>query len=127
MHVKYAIVVVALLWGATCPPGARAQERAAAGSALWEAQCSGCHSLDENDTGPKHRGVVGRKIASVPDFDYSDAIRKLGGVWSPDRLDKWLQNPQAMAPGAYMYVSVPGADDRQNIIAYLATQTDTGK
>src|SRR5580698_5520498 len=70
------------------------------GQALYEGKCGGCHSLDENRVGPRHRGVVGRKVASVPDYDYSPAIRKLGGVWTRDRIDQWLQGPQALAPGA---------------------------
>ena len=40
------------------------------GKELYESRCGGCHSLDQNRVGPKHRGVVGRKVASVPDYDY---------------------------------------------------------
>jgi cytochrome c len=42
------------------------------GEALY-ASCQDCHSLDKNDVGPRHRGVFGRKAASLPDYDYSDA------------------------------------------------------
>src|ERR1700744_3714765 len=68
------------------------------GQALYEAKCGGCHSLDQNRVGPRHRGVVGRKVASIADYDYSPAIRNLGGVWNPARIDQWLQGPQALAP-----------------------------
>ena len=44
------------------------------GEALYEA-CQDCHSLDKNDVGPRHRGVFGRKAASLPDYDYSDALK----------------------------------------------------
>jgi len=98
------------------------------GEALYQAKCGGCHALDQNRIGPRHRGVVGRRIASLTDFDYSPAIKKLGGEWTPARLDKWLQGPQNMAPGTKMYFSVPDPNERSAIIAYLATQTlPTGK
>lgn len=94
---------------------------AAAGKALYEAKCGGCHSVDSNRIGPMHRGVVGRKIASVPGYAYSSAIRKLTGVWTPARLDQWLQNPQKLAPGAKMYLSVPDPAQRAALIAYLGS------
>ena len=37
------------------------------GKALYE-NCTSCHSVDENDIGPKHRGVVGRKARTLPDY-----------------------------------------------------------
>lgn len=93
------------------------------GEALYQAKCGGCHALDENRVGPRHRGVVGRRIASLSDFNYSPAIKKLDGVWTRDGLDKWLQGPQKVAPGTKMYFSVPNPNDRNAIIAYLASQT----
>jgi cytochrome c len=94
---------------------------AAVGEALYQAKCGGCHSVDANRIGPRHRGVVGRKVASVPGFDYSNSLKRLGGVWTPARLDTWLQNPQAMAPGAKMFLMVPDPQQRREIIAYLAS------
>lgn len=93
------------------------------GKKLYEGKCGGCHSLEMNRVGPRHRGVVGRKVASVPDYDYSPAIRKLGGVWTPERIDRWLQGPQAMAPGAKMYFQVSDPAQRKAIIAYLAANS----
>jgi hypothetical protein len=45
---------------------------AARGETLYQV-CTDCHSLDKNDVGPRHRGVFGRKAASLPDYDYSAA------------------------------------------------------
>ncbi|HZR36322.1 MAG TPA: c-type cytochrome [Nevskia sp.] len=84
--------------------------------------CMGCHSLDDNDVGPMHRGVVGRKAGSVPGYAYSAALKDSGIVWDPASLDRWLTNPQKMVPGAKMFFSVPDAQSRADIIAYLATQ-----
>jgi cytochrome c len=84
--------------------------------------CMGCHSLDDNDVGPLHRGVVGRKAGTVPDYSYSAALKASGIVWDPASLDRWLSNPQALVPGAKMFFSIPDAQVRADIIAYLATQ-----
>jgi cytochrome c len=118
-----ASIWIGLLAAGAVVTGASAQPAGsvATGEALYEAKCSGCHSLDANRIGPRHRGVVGRKLAGLPDFDYSDALRKLGGVWTPDRLDTWLQGPQAMAPGAKMFLTVPDPQQRRDIIAYLTS------
>ncbi|TXG81439.1 MAG: c-type cytochrome [Sphingomonadales bacterium] len=84
--------------------------------------CTGCHSLDENDIGPLHRGVLGRKAGAVPGYAYSQALKASGIVWTPEALDRWLTGPQKMVKGAKMYFSVAKAQDRADIIAYLAQQ-----
>ncbi len=109
-----------------CQAGAAAGD-SANGMKLYEAKCGGCHSLDMNRVGPAHRGVVGRPIASAPGYTYSNAIKKLGGTWTPRRLDQWLQGPQNMAPGTKMFFSVPSASDRADIITYLAANSDPSK
>ena len=82
-------------------------------------QCGGCHSVETNRIGPRHRGVVGRRIASVADYDYSPALKRLGGVWTANRLDLWLSGTQKMAPGSKMYLARDDADERHLIIDYL--------
>ncbi|WP_147157580.1 c-type cytochrome [Novosphingobium sediminis] len=94
---------------------------AATGARLYQS-CMGCHSLGENDVGPRHRGVVGRMAGAVPDYAYSAALRQSGLLWTPANLDKWLTNPQKLVPGAKMYFSVAKPQDRADIIAYLAQQ-----
>ena len=88
------------------------------GETLYEA-CQDCHSLDKNDVGPRHRGVFGRKAASLPDYDYSDALKSANIVWNEETLDKWLTDPQAVAPGAKMFFHLDNPHDRADVIAYL--------
>ena len=88
------------------------------GEALYEA-CQDCHSLDKNDVGPRHRGVFGRKAASLPDYDYSDALKAANIVWNEETLDKWLTDPQVVAPGAKMFFHLDNPQDRADVIAYL--------
>ena len=89
------------------------------GKALYQ-NCTSCHSIDENDIGPKHRGVVGRKAGTAPDYAYSAALKTSGIVWDKRSLDRWLTNPSAMVPGTKMFFLLPDPQARADIIAYLA-------
>ena len=84
--------------------------------------CTGCHSLDEDDVGPRHRGVVGRAAGSVPGYVYSPGLKNSHIVWDRDMLDRWLTKPQALVPGAKMFFALPNAQDRADVIAFLAEQ-----
>jgi cytochrome c len=83
---------------------AAASER---GAALFE-PCRACHALDPSasDTpGPNLHGIVGRKVADDPKFDYSPVLRdanKSGAVWTRERLDTFLADGEAMFPGMWM-------------------------
>jgi len=89
------------------------------GKLLFEKRCAGCHSLDQNREGPRLRNVYGRQAASVPTFKYSDALKATHITWNDALLDKWLTNPESIAPDTDMDFSVPKADERAAIIRYL--------
>jgi len=88
------------------------------GEKIYEA-CQDCHSLDKNDVGPRHRGVYGRKAGSLPDYNYSPALKSSGIVWNEETLNRWLTNPQALVPGAKMFFHLANPQDRADVIAYL--------
>jgi cytochrome c len=111
---------------ATMPAVASAADPVAEGQALYRNKCGGCHSVETNRTGPRHRGVVGRRVASVPGYDYSPALRQLGGRWTPARLDTWLSDTQKMAPGSRMYLALDDVSQRRLIIAYLQSVSVPG-
>ena len=87
-----------------------------------------CHSFEKGGpaiVGPDLYGVVGRKIASVEGFNYTPALKAHEGDWTYQKLDVWLKNPQAFAPGTMM--AFPGvADDKKRaaIIAFLRSNSD---
>lgn len=90
------------------------------------AKCKACHKVDGTDgTGPHLNGVVDRAKASVAGFAYSDANLALADqAWSPENLDGFLTNPRTYMPGTKMaFAGLPKADERANLIAYLATTT----
>jgi cytochrome c2 len=97
---------------------------AAAGKVAYETRCGSCHAVNENRVGPMHADIVGRPVAALTSYVYSPALSKLGGFWSSCRLDIWLQDPQAMAPGTTMPRVPTTADERRDIITYLATVSE---
>jgi cytochrome c len=92
---------------------------AESGRALYQTRCSACHSLDYNGVGPAHRGVFGRAAAQAKGFAYSDALKSSRLVWTEESLDRWLADPEKVAPGQRMGINVPEAKDRADLIAYL--------
>lgn len=92
-------------------------------------RCKACHTIDKgapNRLGPNLWGVIGHPKASVPGFNYSPALKKLGGDWDYAALSAYLENPRAFAPGNRM--AFPGLKDprqRAAVIAYLRTKADS--
>jgi cytochrome c len=114
-----ALSVIALAGARTAFDGtARAAGDAARGEVLYQG-CEDCHSIDKNDVGPLHRGVVGRVAGTVPDYNYSPALRASKLVWTEHNLDKWLADPQAVVPGTKMFYEVDDPKDRADLIAFL--------
>ena len=91
---------------------------AAHGAQVYQ-DCMICHSLDKNEIGPRHRDVFGRKAGSVPDYNYSAALKASSIVWNEATLDRCLTDPQAFVPGTKMLFSVDDARDRADVIAFL--------
>ena len=102
---------------------AAAPAHAADGAHLFDDQCASCHSLGAASTidGPSLKGVIWRRVAAVPDFTYTPALASIGGSWSPSRLDEFLKDTQALAPGSGMFIAIADPADRQAIISYLKT------
>lgn len=91
------------------------------GKSLYQA-CEACHSIEDNDLGPRHRGVVGRRAGSVADYSYSKALKSSDLTWDEATLDRWLTNPSALVPGTKMFFQLSSAQDRADVIAYLQLQ-----
>ena len=95
-------------------------------------RCYACHSVVPGETGltgPNLFGVVGRAVASAPDFEYSAALERLPArgyrVWTEAALDAYLRSPEGFAPGTAMtFVGLPDPDERAAVIAYLAAARD---
>lgn len=89
------------------------------GKQVYQRRCTSCHSLVLNRDGPRHLRVYGQRAGSLPDYEYSDALRSSSVVWNERTLDLWLKDPEAFLPGNSMGYAVGSARDRADIIAYL--------
>jgi cytochrome c len=108
----FAALVPTALWPEQGDPATRGRE-------LFARRCGGCHAADATKVGPALRGVFGRAAAAVPKFPYSDALRKARLVWDDATLDRWLADPEAVAPDNDMSFHLDRADERAAIITYL--------
>jgi cytochrome c len=95
---------------------------AATGQDVFNDKCGDCHTIDPpSGTAPALKGVVGRKVASLSDFQYSDALKAKGGAWTEAALDAFLASPKTYAPGTQMTGGAADPADRKAIIDYLKT------
>jgi cytochrome c len=90
--------------------------------------CVACHSLTpegENRAGPTLFGLFGRKIASVPGYDYSPAFHALDIVWTPETVAKLFElGPASFTPGTRMPEQRIGkAADREALVRFLQKAT----
>jgi cytochrome c len=91
------------------------------GEQLYQQKCHACHSVNDNSTGPRHKGVFGRRAGTVSDYQYSLALEDQDFDWNDESLDAWLTDPSAVVPGNLMGMAVRSAKERQDLIAYLKT------
>jgi len=90
--------------------------------------CVACHTLRADATGragPTLAGLFGRRIASLPGYRYSDALRKLDIVWTPETVAKLFEvGPATYTPGTKMPEQTIGSpEDRQALVKFLEKAT----
>ena len=89
-------------------------------------RCKACHSTDagKNGVGPSLHGIVGRSVASVADFSYSDAMKAYGEAnptWDEAHLVEYLHKPRDTVKGTKMaFAGIPKEEDREALVCYLA-------
>ena len=67
-------------------------------------------------------GVVGRKAGTFPTFQYSDARKKAGWIWTKAKLATHIDDPRKTLPGNRMpFFGVHDGTGAQAIAACLAT------
>lgn len=91
-------------------------------------KCKACHQLGPDAAhrvGPVLNGIVGRQAGTLEDFSYSRAMEEKaaeGLVWTEEDLDAFLTKPREFMDGTAMaFAGLRKEEDRQNVIAYLAT------
>jgi cytochrome c len=91
--------------------------------------CGACHNVEKgaaNKVGPVLWGVVGRVVASVDSFSYSDGMKSHHDrKWTYDELNHFLYNPKAHVAGTKMaFAGLKDTKERANLVAYLRTLSD---
>ena len=90
--------------------------------------CVACHTLSEKDTpraGPTLAGLYGRKIATLPGYHFSEALKHMNIVWTPETVSKLFElGPNAYTPGTKMPEQRIGSpEDRKALTDFLALAT----
>ena len=90
--------------------------------------CVACHTLspDEgNKAGPSLAGIFGRKIGSLPGYRYSEALKHMDIVWTPETVAKMFEvGPMQFTPGTKMpEQKIGSAEDRQALMEFLKKAT----
>jgi cytochrome c len=93
------------------------------------APCRTCHYPEKgygHHNGPSLFAIFGRRAGTQEGFlYYSEAVKRSNLIWTPALLDAWLANPGSLLPGTnMMFVGIPDARGRADLIAYLAQFRD---
>jgi len=91
--------------------------------------CVACHTLSAEEgprAGPTLGGIFGRKIATLPGYNFSEALKKLDIVWTPETVSKLFEvGPMAYTPGTKMpEQQIGSAEDRAALMTFLEKTTN---
>src|SRR6266446_2610437 len=90
--------------------------------------CIACHALGRdggNRVGPTLAGIFGRRIATLPGYNFSAALKALDIVWTPETVSRLFEiGPAAFTPGTKMPEQrIGSAADRAALVHFLAKAT----
>ena len=90
--------------------------------------CVACHTLNpdqDNRAGPTLHGIFGRRIASLAGYNFSETLKHLDIVWTPDTVARLFEiGPATYTPGTKMPEQRIGApEDRAALVKFLERAT----
>ena len=91
-------------------------------------KCSVCHTLTpegRNRAGPTLHGIFGRRIATLKGYTYSEPLKDLDIVWTPETVAKLFElGPDKFTPGSKMPLQkMTDQQQRDDLIAFLEQAT----
>lgn len=90
--------------------------------------CVACHTLkpdDGNRAGPTLAGLFGRRIATLPGYNFSPALKRLDIIWTPETVSQLFElGPATFTPETKMpQQTINSAQDRAALVKFLEKAT----
>ncbi len=108
--------------------GTLLQQASAEQGATVAKRCLQCHTFEKGGptkTGPNLWGILGADIAADPGFRYSNALSKLEGEWTYERVYEFVGAPSRYVPGTNMnFAGLRRRQQRIDLLAYMRTRAD---
>ncbi len=96
------------------------------GTAIFK-KCGSCHTAEAggaNKVGPNLHDIVGAEIGDHNSFKTTDSLIAIGGTWTYEKLDDYLENPKRLAPkGSMSFAGLKKPQDRAAVIKFLMSNT----
>jgi cytochrome c len=113
----------------TVSAGTASSQDVAAGETAFR-KCQPCHDVGEsarNKLGPLLNGLDGRKAGTVEGYDYSEANKTSGVVWSEATFKEYIVDPAAKMPGTKMLFSDKDEKEIADLWVYVKQFGPDGK
>mmetsp|Transcript_74108 Transcript_74108/g.221168 ORF Transcript_74108/g.221168 Transcript_74108/m.221168 type:complete len:115 (-) Transcript_74108:177-521(-) len=94
------------------------------GAKLFKAKCAQCHTIEKGGNakqGPPLWALFGRQSGTYDGFNYSEANKESGIIWSDKHLYEYLINPKKYMPGTKMvFAGLKKEKERADLCAYIS-------
>jgi cytochrome c len=90
--------------------------------------CAACHTLTPdggNRAGPTLHRVFGRRIATLPGYNFSPALKALDITWNAETISRLFEiGPARYTPGTKMPEQTVSDEDRKALVRFLEKATN---
>ena len=94
-------------------------------------KCMPCHDIGEtarNKVGPELNGIDGRHSGTAAGYNYSNANKNSGIVWSEATFKEYIKDPKAKIPGTKMvFPGIKNEKEADDLWSFLQQYGPDGK